>query len=137
MTRAYLALGSNVGERESYLAKARSALESEGVAILRSSSVQDTAPVGVVDQPRFLNQVLKVDTSLPPRALLNTVKDIEHRLGRRPTRRWGPREIDIDILRYDDLVVDEPGLRIPHPELENRTFLLKLLHEVEAGKPLS
>ncbi|HEX3629046.1 MAG TPA: 2-amino-4-hydroxy-6-hydroxymethyldihydropteridine diphosphokinase [Candidatus Dormibacteraeota bacterium] len=132
MTRVWLALGSNLGDREGYLAAARSALPTAGVHLIRESRVAETAPVGVTDQPRFLNQVLEGETSLEPMALLKTVKGIEDQLGRQARQRWGPREIDIDILRYNQHQVDEPGLHIPHPELEHRPFLLDLLKEIEA-----
>ncbi len=132
MTRVWLALGSNVGDRAGYLAAARAALPKAGVTLIRESRVDETAPVGVTEQPAFLNQVLEGETSLEPRALLDTVKRLEQQLGRTQRRRWGPREIDIDILRYDQRSVDEQGLRIPHPELENRPFLLDLLKEIEA-----
>jgi 2-amino-4-hydroxy-6-hydroxymethyldihydropteridine diphosphokinase len=132
MTRVWLALGSNLGERAQNLAFARAALSNAGVTLVRESQVKETEPVGVTDQPRFLNQVLEVDTSLEPRELLETVKRIEDQVGRVQRQRWGPREIDIDILRYDGRRVDEPGLRIPHPELPNRPFLLDLLKELEA-----
>ena len=127
----WLALGSNVGDRDRYLASARAALAEAGVRIIRESRVSETEPVGVKDQPRFLNQVLEAETILEPRPLLETVKRIEQELGRRPRVHWGPREIDIDILRYDQRSVDEPGLRIPHPELPNRRFLLDLIAELE------
>ena len=127
----WLALGSNLGDRDRYLASARAALGDAGVRIIRESRVSETEPVGVKDQPRFLNQVLEAETSLEPRPLLETVKRIEQQLGRRPRIRWGPREIDIDILRYDQRSVDEPGLTIPHPELPNRPFLLDLIAELE------
>jgi 2-amino-4-hydroxy-6-hydroxymethyldihydropteridine diphosphokinase len=130
MTRAWLALGSNVGDRAAYLEATRASLPGQGIAVIRASSVAETDPVGMTDQPRFFNQVLEVETGLEPRPLLDTVKRLEAELGRRPRARWGPREIDIDILRYDDQVVDEPGLQIPHPELPNRPFLLDLLAEV-------
>jgi 2-amino-4-hydroxy-6-hydroxymethyldihydropteridine diphosphokinase len=130
MTRVWLALGSNLGDRAGYLRSARDAMPDEGIAVVRSSRVAETEPVGVTDQPRFLNQVLEVETTLEPRPLLETVKRMEQRLGRTAGPRWGPREIDIDILRYDERRVDEHGLHIPHPELENRTFLLDLLREV-------
>lgn len=130
MTRVWLALGSNLGDRAMYLRSARDAMPAEGIAVVRASTVAETEPVGVTDQPRFLNQVLEVETALEPRPLLETVKRLEHDLGRTPGPRWGPREIDIDILRYDERRVDEPGLHIPHPELEHRQFLLDLLHEV-------
>jgi 2-amino-4-hydroxy-6-hydroxymethyldihydropteridine diphosphokinase len=131
MTHVWLALGSNLGDRDGYLAAARAALAGTGITLIRQSRIAETDPVGITDQPRFLNQVLEVDTALEPRALLTTVKAIEQRLGRQPRPRWGPREIDIDILRYDNRTVDEPGLRIPHPELPNRPFLVDLLREVE------
>jgi len=122
MSRAWLALGSNLGNRDRYLARARTALAGAGVHIVRESRVAETAPVGITDQPAFLNQVLEVETALDPRPLLQTVKRIEQDLGRQPRLRWGPREIDID----------EPGLHIPHAELQNRPFLLDLLTEISA-----
>jgi 2-amino-4-hydroxy-6-hydroxymethyldihydropteridine diphosphokinase len=132
MTRAWLALGSNLGDRARYLAQARAALPAAGVTVVRESQVKETEPVGVTDQPRFLNQVLEVETSLEPRPLLKAVKRIEEQVGRIQRQRWGPREIDIDILRYDGRRVDEPGLHIPHRELPNRPFLLELLAELDA-----
>ena len=126
-----MALGSNLGDRSGYLQAARAALPAAGIALVRASRVAETEPIGVEDQPRFLNQVLEVETSLEPRPLLDTVKDIERQLGRTARQRWGPREIDIDILRYDGLTVDEPGLHIPHPELQNRPFLLELLEDLK------
>ncbi len=132
MTRVWLALGSNLGDRAGYLQAARAALPAAGITLIRASRVAETEPIGVEDQPRFLNQVLEVETSLEPRPLLDTVKDIERQLGRTARHRWGPREIDIDILRYDGLTVDEPGLHIPHPELQNRPFLLELLEDLKA-----
>ncbi|TMD14095.1 MAG: 2-amino-4-hydroxy-6-hydroxymethyldihydropteridine diphosphokinase [Chloroflexi bacterium] len=132
MTRAWLALGSNLGDRAAYLASARAALEREGIQILTASTVLETEPVGVTEQPAFLNQVLEVETQLQPRSLLDTVKRLERELGRSPGPRWGPREIDIDILRYQGLQVDEPGLTIPHPEIGHRPFLRRLLAEIGA-----
>ena len=134
MSRAWLALGSNIGDRDRYLSDARAALEASGIRILRASSIDETNPVGVVDQPRFLNQVLEVETGLEPSALPHALKQIERRIGRTPGPRWGPREIDIDILTYEDRVVDEPGLKVPHPELERRPFLKKLLDEARAAR---
>jgi 2-amino-4-hydroxy-6-hydroxymethyldihydropteridine diphosphokinase len=131
MTRVWLALGSNLGDRDRYLASARAALSAAGVNVVRESPVKETEPVGVTDQPRFLNQVLEVETALEPRPLLETVKGIEDQVGRIQRQRWGPREIDIDILRYNGRRVDEPGLRIPHPELPNRPFLLELLGQLD------
>jgi 2-amino-4-hydroxy-6-hydroxymethyldihydropteridine diphosphokinase len=127
----WLALGSNVGDRAGYLEAARTALAEAGVTLVRASHVAETEPVGVREQPHFLNQVLEVETSLEPRPLLDAVKNLEQRLGRTARQRWGPREIDIDILRYDGRTVDEPGLHIPHAELQNRPFLLELLDDLE------
>jgi len=132
MTRAWLALGSNLGDRAAYLASARAALEREGIQILTASTVLETEPVGVTEQPAFLNQVLEIETQLQPRSLLDTVKRLERELGRSPGPRWGPREIDMDILRYQGLQVDEPGLTIPHPEIDHRPFLRRLLAEIGA-----
>jgi 2-amino-4-hydroxy-6-hydroxymethyldihydropteridine diphosphokinase len=127
----WLALGSNLGDREGYLAAARAALKGAGVAVIRESRVAETEPLGITDQPRFLNQVLEVETELEPRALLERVKQIEQQVGRQHRQRWGPREIDVDILRYDNREVNEPGLRIPHPELPNRPFLLELIGDLD------
>jgi 2-amino-4-hydroxy-6-hydroxymethyldihydropteridine diphosphokinase len=128
----WLALGSNLGDRARYLQAARAALPEAGITVTRASRVDETEPVGIRDQPQFLNQVLEVETSLEPRPLLDALKGIERELGRTARERWGPREIDIDILRYDGRVVDEPGLHIPHPELHNRPFLLDLLEDIGA-----
>ncbi len=130
MTRAWLALGSNLGDRAAYLQATRESLAGEGIDVIAASPVAETEPVGVLEQPRFLNQVLEVETRLEPRALLEAIKRLETELGRKARQRWGPREIDIDILRYDDRTVDEPGLRIPHPELPNRPFLNTLLQKI-------
>jgi 2-amino-4-hydroxy-6-hydroxymethyldihydropteridine diphosphokinase len=127
----WLALGSNLGDRAGYLEAARQALPEAGITLVRASRVAETEPVGVTDQPRFLNQVLEVETSFEPRPLLEAVKNIEHQLGRTARQRWGPREIDIDILRYDGRTVDEPGLHIPHAELQNRPFLLDLIKDLD------
>jgi 2-amino-4-hydroxy-6-hydroxymethyldihydropteridine diphosphokinase len=132
VTRVWLALGSNLGDRARYLEAAREALPEVGVKLVRASRVAETEPVGIRDQPQFLNQVLEVETSLEPRPLLDAIKQIERQLGRTARQRWGPREIDIDILRYDGRTVDEPGLQIPHPELQNRAFLLELLEDIDA-----
>jgi 2-amino-4-hydroxy-6-hydroxymethyldihydropteridine diphosphokinase len=128
----WLALGSNLGDRAGYLEAARAALPKAGMTVVRASRVAETEPVGVRDQPHFLNQVLEVETSLEPRPLLEAVKALEEQVGRTDRQRWGPREIDIDILRYDGRTVDEPGLHIPHAELQNRPFLLELLEDLDS-----
>ena len=129
----WLALGSNLGDRAGYLEAARQALPGAGITLVHASRVDETEPVGVKEQPSFLNQVLEVETSLEPRPLLDAVKHIEHQLGRTAHQRWGPREIDIDILRYDGRTIDEPGLHIPHAELQNRPFLLNLLKDLDTA----
>src|SRR5437588_9933024 len=117
MTIAYLGLGSNVGDRAHNLGRARDLLDEGGARVVRASSIIETEPWGVVDQAPFLNQVLQVEWHRGPRALLRTAKSVEAGAGRTATYRWGPREIDVDILLFDDLVVSEPDLQIPHPRM--------------------
>jgi len=131
MRTVWLALGSNLGDREGYLRGAIEGLQRAGLRLLRQSRVAETEPVGIRDQPRFLNQVVEATTTMEPRDLLTAIKSLERELGRTPGARWGPREIDIDILLYGRRIVDEDGLRIPHLELTNRPFLLELLAEVD------
>lgn len=130
MTIAYLALGSNVGDRARALERARSLLAERGARGLRESAVRETEPYGVTDQPRFLNQVIEVEWAGTPRELLETAKGVEAAIGRTPARRWGPREIDVDILLFGDESVAEPDLAIPHPGLWQREFVLEPLAEL-------
>jgi 2-amino-4-hydroxy-6-hydroxymethyldihydropteridine diphosphokinase len=128
---AYLALGSNLGDRDANLAFAREQLMAGGISILKASSIEETEPIGGPPQPSYLNQVLEVDTDLRPRELLDFVKQIEAGAGRRPGGpHWGPRELDIDILLYGHLTINTPDLVIPHPQLVNRHFLLRMLTEI-------
>src|SRR5256884_5683624 len=115
MTLAYLALGSNLGDRDRHLAEARRLLAEQGARLLRESAVRETEPFGVTDQPRFLNQVLEVEWAGSARELLEAVRAVELAVGRRPTYRSGPREIDVDILLLADLPVNAPRPAIPHP----------------------
>ena len=130
MTICYLGLGSNLGDRVQNLARARAELEARGARILRQSSVHETEPFGVLAQPDFLNQVLEVDWTGTPRELLTTAKAVETAVGRTETYRWGPREIDVDILLFGELAVREEGLTIPHSGLADREFVLAPLHEL-------
>lgn len=122
---AYLGLGSNLGDRARNLAEAARRLASPGgLTVLRASPLYETDPVGVTDQPPFLNQVLEVETGLPAAELLARCLQVEAGLGRVRRERWGPRTLDIDILLYGQEVIDEPGLQVPHPRLAERAFVL-------------
>jgi 2-amino-4-hydroxy-6-hydroxymethyldihydropteridine diphosphokinase len=132
MTRAYVGLGANLGPKEVTLLRAVDLLAGEdGIEVLELSELRETAPVGVVDQPEFLNGALALETSLAPRELLDVLLRVEHELGRVRGERWGPRTIDLDLLVYGDETVDEPGLRVPHPRLHERRFALEPLAELE------
>jgi 2-amino-4-hydroxy-6-hydroxymethyldihydropteridine diphosphokinase len=134
MTRVYVGLGSNLGDREEALRKAIELLGREpGVAVRAVSTFRETDPVGVTEQPRFLNAVAELETAVPPRELLDRLLAIERELGRQRTaeRRWGPRAIDLDLLLYGDEVIDEQGLRVPHPRLAERRFVLEPLEELD------
>ena len=130
MTLAYLGLGSNLGDRERNLVEARRLLTEVGARLLRQSHIHETEPFGVTDQPRFLNQVVEVEWTGGPRELLEAAKAVETAVGRTPSYRWGPREIDVDILLFGCERVDEPDLVIPHPGLVEREFVLRPLAEL-------
>lgn len=119
----YLALGTNLGDRLENLRAAVQAMPA-GVEVLRSSPIYETEPWGYTDQPRFLNQVIEAHTVLSPRELLVSLKDLELQLGRKESFRYGPRQIDLDILFYGEQVINEPQLQIPHPRLHERAFVL-------------
>lgn len=132
MHTLYLALGSNLGNRRGNLQAALDALSPQ-IHWLRSSPIYETPPWGFTDQPAFLNMVIEAETDLEPAELLKAIKDIEARVGRTPSFRYGPRQIDLDILFYDDLVVDTPELDIPHPRLAERAFVLQPLADLNPG----
>jgi 2-amino-4-hydroxy-6-hydroxymethyldihydropteridine diphosphokinase len=135
-TSGYIGLGSNLGERESTIRRAVEQLDDgERTQLVRLSALRETDPVGYEDQPRFLNGVAIVATTLSPAGLLERLLEIERSLGRDRSRseRWGPRPIDLDLLLYGDEVVDEPGLRVPHPRLHERRFVLEPLAELDPG----
>ncbi len=131
--RVYLGLGSNLGDRAEMLVQARALLDADDLQVVAASRVYESLPWGVVGQPPFLNQVLEVRTTLSPRELLTRCHDVEARLGRVRSTRWGPRTIDIDILVYGTLQVADPDLRIPHPQLRHRAFALVPLADLGAG----
>ena len=142
MTLAYLGLGSNIGDREAFIVSAIEALGSAGVKVVARSSLYETAPVGP-PQRDFINAVVAVDTGLEPSELLAVVKRIEAELGRTESEHWGPREIDLDILLFGDLMLEEAGITIPHPQLTKRQFVVVPLLEIDpdlvlpSGEPLS
>lgn len=137
MTTAYLGLGSNLGSRSRNLSAARRRLRQKGARILRQSRVIETDPWGVTQQPRFLNQVIEVDWSGTPRQLLKAAKEVETDGGRVPTRRWGPRVIDVDILLFGDERIQQRDLVIPHPRIGEREFVLESLAELGVEFPLT
>jgi len=134
--RAYVGLGSNLGDRERTTREALAALAATpAVEVAAVSTLLETDPVGYLDQPRFLNGVAALDTELPPRALLDLLLAVERRFGRRRegVPRQGPRTLDLDLLLYGEADIDEPGLRIPHPRLHERAFVLRPLAELAPG----
>ncbi|MEJ2262895.1 MAG: 2-amino-4-hydroxy-6-hydroxymethyldihydropteridine diphosphokinase [Anaerolineales bacterium] len=119
----YLALGTNLGDRLSNLEQAITAMPPE-ILPLECSPVYETPPWGYIDQPAFLNQVIEAETDLAPQSLLVTLKDLETSLGRKPTFKYGPRVIDLDILFYNQVVLETAALTIPHPRIAERAFVL-------------
>jgi 2-amino-4-hydroxy-6-hydroxymethyldihydropteridine diphosphokinase len=129
---AYIALGSNLGDREEHLERARSALAAlPGTRLLRASSVEETAPVGDVPQGPYLNQMVAIETELAPRELLDRLHEIERSAGRVRGVRWGPRTLDLDIVVFNGTTVNEPDLLVPHQELPNRDFWQRELAELQ------
>ncbi|OLN28152.1 2-amino-4-hydroxy-6-hydroxymethyldihydropteridine diphosphokinase [Desulfosporosinus metallidurans] len=128
--RAFLGLGSNLGDRAYYLGAAISALASSTIMIRTTSRIYETEPWGILDQPLYWNQVIEVETTLEPLDLLHVCQEIELRLGRERKEHWGARTIDIDLLIYDNRVSKSEELTLPHPYLENRAFVLVPLREI-------
>jgi len=127
VTVAYVGLGSNLGDREATIRAAVAALP----GVVAISQLRETEPVGVTEQPAFLNGAVRLETGLSPRELLDTLLEIERGLGRERRERWGPRTIDLDLLLYGGETVDEPGLTVPHPSLHERRFVLEPLAELD------
>lgn len=131
--RAYIALGSNLGDRAEHLAAARAALGAlPDTRLVATSSIEETPPLAGMDQPPYLNQMVLLETSLDPRSLLAACQQIERSRGRVRTERWGARTLDLDIVRYGGRRIADPDLIIPHPELPNRDFWTRELAELEA-----
>jgi 2-amino-4-hydroxy-6-hydroxymethyldihydropteridine diphosphokinase len=130
MTRVYLSLGSNVGDRDSNLSAAIAALPPAGIQVKRVSSIYETEPVDFLDQPWFLNCVVEAETDLQPHALLHSLRAIETQLGNKKEFAKGPRKLDLDILLYNSQTIAAPDLQIPHPRMLQRRFVLTPLAEI-------
>jgi len=132
---AYIALGSNLGQREVFLAQARRAIAGLATTrVLGLTDAEETAPIGPVAQDPFLNQMIAIETELSPQDLLAELKRIEIDAGRIRTARWGPRTLDLDIVLFEKQSVREPGLTVPHPELSNREFWLRELATLRSSR---
>jgi len=131
MSRIFIGLGSNLGDRSKYLNRALRELANLPQTIIKKySSVYETEPVGVKDQPKFLNMVVEIDSLMRPDDLVRELKEIERSVGRTISEHWGPREIDLDLLYYGGEMLNETELHVPHPEISNRRFVLVPLKEI-------
>jgi len=129
--KVYLGLGSNMGDREGYLAKAKDMLIAyDEIKILKESEILETAPYGNMDQADFLNQVIFIETELSAKDLFAVCQKVENISGRVRTKKWGPRTLDIDILFYEDQIIDTKELKIPHADIHNREFALRSMLEL-------
>lgn len=133
MTRSFIGIGSNVGDRADFCRRAVQALhDSDGIVVARASSLYETSPLGGPPQRSFVNLVVSIETSLPARDLLGATQGIEQKMGREPSDiHWGPRVVDLDILTYGEDKISEPDLEIPHPRIRHRRFVLVPLLEIE------
>lgn len=130
MPIAYIALGSNIGDRKKNILTALNYMEQSGLKVLAVSTLLETAPYGVTDQPCFINAAVKIETELAAHDLLRLLLAIELKMGRVRKRHWGERNIDLDLILYDDLVVKDNELILPHPDMQNRIFVLAPLAEI-------
>lgn len=126
----YLLLGSNLGDRQTYLKEAIAHIESEVSPIIKASAIYETQSWGKTDSPDYLNQVILIQTEIPAAVLLQKLLNIEWIIGRTREEKWGPRIIDIDILFYGDEIINQPNLQVPHPHLHTRRFTLEPLAEL-------
>lgn len=134
MNEAYLLMGGNIGNRKDYLVKAIAAIEEKCGKVIKASSIYETAAWGLENQNAFLNQVLQIKTSLDARELLTAILGVEEKLGRVRENKYGPRVIDIDILFFNNEVINLPGLTVPHPRMQQRRFVLVPLAEIAPEK---
>jgi len=130
MATAYIGIGSNLGNRQENCLRAIELLQRGRVIVTKRSSLYETEPWGMKDQPRFINMVIQIETSLEPKELLTVLKDTEKEIGREKLSKWGPRTIDLDILLFDDIILHEDNLTIPHPLMHERDFVLRPLCEI-------
>ncbi|AVQ45013.1 2-amino-4-hydroxy-6-hydroxymethyldihydropteridine diphosphokinase [Clostridium botulinum] len=131
MHTAYIAFGSNIGDKKDYIKRALEKIEEREIKIIKVSPIYETEPYGVLDQDSFLNGVVRIETNLTPEDLIEVLLDIEKQLDRVRERKWGPRTIDLDIIFYDDLIINKNNLIIPHKDMENREFVLKPLCDID------
>ncbi|MDP2158261.1 MAG: 2-amino-4-hydroxy-6-hydroxymethyldihydropteridine diphosphokinase [Nitrospirota bacterium] len=134
MPLIHIGIGSNLGNRQENCLEAIRRLEQQGLSVLKRSSLIESEPWGVTDQPHFINMAIEAETDLSPQNLLQCMKDIECSMGRVNSVHWGPRVIDLDILFYDDRTIDSVDLKIPHPHLHERVFVLMSLLEIAPEK---
>jgi 2-amino-4-hydroxy-6-hydroxymethyldihydropteridine diphosphokinase len=134
MARIFIGLGSNLGDRLHFMHRALVEIANlQQTTVKKCSSVYETEPVGIKDQPQFLNMVVELDSTLLPKDLLRGLKEIERIIGRTNNGRWGPREIDIDLLYYNKEVIKEEKIQVPHPEIDTRRFVLVPMREIAAN----
>ncbi|MBI5212770.1 MAG: 2-amino-4-hydroxy-6-hydroxymethyldihydropteridine diphosphokinase [Nitrospirae bacterium] len=134
MAIVYIGIGSNIGNRRANCAKAIEELKSKGITVEKISSMHETEPWGLKEQPKFINMAVEAETSMSPEELLSVLKCVEKNMGREDAVKWGPRIIDLDILFYDDVVINMEHLQIPHPLLHKRDFVLLPLSEIAPDK---
>lgn len=130
MNKAYIAFGSNIGDRYAAVADAFKHIKKNDMKILKKSEIYETEPYGYKDQPPFINGVILIETELSCREVLRRLLEIELELGRVRLIKWGPRIIDLDILFFNDEIYDDEDLKVPHPDMQNRTFVLKPLRDI-------
>ncbi|MDH5768778.1 MAG: 2-amino-4-hydroxy-6-hydroxymethyldihydropteridine diphosphokinase [Nitrospirota bacterium] len=130
MSIVYIGIGSNLGDRQKNCLRAIELLQKRGLVVTKQSSLYETEPWGYKGQPQFINMAIELETELNPKELLTVLKNIEREMGREELLRWGPRNVDLDILLFDDIILTEDNLKIPHPLMHKRDFVLKPLCEI-------
>lgn len=130
MNIVYIAFGSNIGDRGTAIEEALNLIEQNEMKIVKRSKIYETEPYGYVDQPSFLNGAVEVETNLSCRDVLERLLSIENQIGRVREFKWGPRIIDLDIIFYNNEIYDEEDLKVPHPDMQNRDFVLRPLNEL-------